>query len=182
MLPQISWIRVIPYIVGIGLYIGLYWYGQHQYARANEAISQLSVYEAVISNQVQAQKIANANIEHAANGEVSTNEATHITEINTLTPDVNKLKKDISNEYETRIANLRDANRMLTQRVDSAERVPQVTQATSDTESGSKCDATLARLQTERESLESACAIETSDFNAAAQYIETVTKLYPTKE
>lgn len=156
------------------------WYGYHENNRAVEAENALHTYQKVIAQQVEDQAKSNEIIETKSTKQVAVINTEHEAEVKTI-GDRKQIESEIKNVYENRIANLTTANGLLTKTINSAEPVSSTTETSSDAESGAKCDATITRLQTERESLENACAITTSDFNACAGYVETVTNLFGTQ-
>lgn len=166
------------------LFAAICWYCYHENNRATEAENALHTYQQVIAQQVADQAKSNEIIETKSTKQVEAIETTHIAEVKKLTQngtDRTQLENEIKHEYQNRIANLTDAQRLLTKQISDSSTMPTATEAASDTTSGAECHTAIVRLQTERESLENACAITTSDFNACAGYVETVTNLFGTK-
>lgn len=157
------------------------WYGYHENHRAIDAENELHTYKQVIAQQVADQAKSNEIIETKAKNSVALIQSTHIAEVNTI-GDRKQIESEIKHVYENRIANRDAAIGMYLKTINSADPVSTATEAANDAESRGECDATITRLQTERESLENACAITTADFNACAGYVETITTLFTTKE
>lgn len=159
------------------LFAAICWYGYHENHRATEAENALHTYKQVIAQQVADQAKSNEIIETKATNSVALITATHIAEIKTI-GDRKQIESEIKHVYENRIANLTTANGMLTKTINSAEPMSTATETSSDTISGEECRTTNIRLQAERDSIENACALTVSDFNACAGYVETVTNLF----
>lgn len=158
----------------------LCWYIAHLQGQRDDAIKSLADYQRQIAEEDQARKIENAHKESQAISEKTANQSHHQSEIETL-----RRRHETRNTADKAAADYtldlwRERVRLEVERQSTAGLPNNPGPAGHPAESGGNCDATAAGQDAEGyiETLELACAVTTSDYNALRKWSDSVCEIF----